>query len=249
MAEGHPLRRLWQVGDVALGGWCTIPNSFSAEIMAATGFDYVCIDLQHGPIDDGALLPMLQAAERHRGTTLVRVAANEPWLIGRALDIGASGVIVPFVESAEEAARAAAACRFLPVGTRSFGPLRASVAKGTAEASTHEDVVCIAMIESVAGMKAAEAIAGTPGIDAVYIGPADLARSDQESAVDHLIEVIREAAATAGTPCGIHCRSGDEARARLDEGFVMATVATDHSLLATAARAHLRQAAGEKIAG
>lgn len=247
--DGHPLRRLWQVGEVALGCWCTIPSSFSVEVMAATGFDYVCIDLQHGPIHGGALLPMLQAAERHRTTTLVRVAANEPWLIGRALDLGASGVIVPFVESAEEAARAAGACRFLPVGTRSFGPLRAAIAKGTTEASTHEDVVCIAMIESVAGMKAAEAIAATPGIDAVYIGPADLARSDLESDVDHLIEVIREAVAKAGTPCGVHCRSGAEARARLDEGFVMATAATDHSLLATAARAHLRQARGGSMAG
>ena len=105
------LRRRWSSGEVTVGGWCLIPSSFSAEIMARAGFDWVCIDTQHGMIGYEQMLHMLQGLAAARTPALVRVARNDSGEIGRALDAGASGVVVPMVNSAADAAAVVKACR------------------------------------------------------------------------------------------------------------------------------------------
>src|SRR4051812_13135015 len=108
------LRSRWEAGEPTVGGWCSIPSPISAELMSRAGFDWLCIDAQHGLMGYETMLGMIQAIGITRTPGLVRVAWNDPGLIGRALDVGAEGVIVPMVNSPEEAARAVSACRYAP---------------------------------------------------------------------------------------------------------------------------------------
>src|SRR5277367_4479871 len=110
----NALRTIWAQQGVALGGWLMVPSSFSAEIMAHAGFDWVCVDMQHGMIDFSQMVPMLQGISSADTVPLVRVPRNEPGIIGKCLDAGAWGIIVPMVNTGQEAAEAVAACRYAP---------------------------------------------------------------------------------------------------------------------------------------
>src|SRR5690242_17830275 len=126
MAAEH-LRARWDAGDTVFGMWAGIPSSLTAELAAVSGFDYVCVDLQHGLSDESTMVSMFQGTVAAGASALVRVAWNEPWMIMRVLDLGAHGVIVPLVSSAAEAALVVQACKFPPDGNRSYGPIRASI--------------------------------------------------------------------------------------------------------------------------
>src|SRR6188472_3307480 len=128
--DGRPhgsLRELLDSRATTIGGWCAIPSAFSAEVLACAGFDWVCIDMQHGLIGYDQMTAMIQALDARGVATLVRVEWNEPSPIMKALDTGAQGVIVPMVNSATEAVAATRACRYPPLGHRSWGPVRASL--------------------------------------------------------------------------------------------------------------------------
>src|ERR1700722_10606655 len=171
----NTLRAIWAEGGTALGGWLTVPSSFSAEIMAHAGFDWVCIDMQHGMIDEEHMLQMLQGISSTDTAPLVRVPRNEAGIIGKCLDAGAWGVIVPMVNSPEEAQAAVAACRYAPVGIRSYGPLRANYYAGFDYfARANREVLCVVMVETQLAVERVEEIASVVGVDAIYIGPADL---------------------------------------------------------------------------
>ena len=110
------LRQKWDAGDETLGLWLSVPNDIFAEIAARQPVDYVCVDTQHGVVDYLAATSMIQAIELAGGTPIVRVPWNEPGIVGKSLDAGALGVILPMVERGEAAARAVAACRYEPAG-------------------------------------------------------------------------------------------------------------------------------------
>ena len=114
------------------GLWAGIPSSITAELAGVAGYDYVCVDLQHGLSTEATLVSMFQAAQAGGAVPLARLAWNEPWLIMRALDLGAAGVILPLIDNAVEAARAVDACRYPPLGKRSYGPVRAELVVGSA---------------------------------------------------------------------------------------------------------------------
>ena len=120
----------WRDDQQTIGCWLSLGNAYSAEAMAKMGFDWVCVDLQHGLLDYQDLTYMLPAISNSNATPLVRVPWNEPYEIMKALDAGAYGVIVPMVNSREEAQQAVAACRYPPDGNRSFGPIRAALYGG-----------------------------------------------------------------------------------------------------------------------
>ena len=120
------LRATLGSGAPAIGLWASIPSPLTAEVAAEAGAAYVVVDQQHGAVDAGVLVAMLQAIAAGGAAPLVRVARNDPWVIGHALDLGAHGVIVPMVEDERQAAAAVAACRYAPAGIRSFGTLRAA---------------------------------------------------------------------------------------------------------------------------
>jgi len=248
------LRQHFADGGDAIGGWCTTPSAFNAEVLALSGFDYVTVDCQHGLIGYDAMVPMLSSISRTGATPVVRVPFNDtPWM-GQAFDAGAEAVIVPMVNTRADAERAAAACRYAPAGVRSFGPVRAGLYLNRATpAEVNEQVMCFVMIETVQAVENAEEICSTPGVDGVYLGPADLAISmgvafgvdelpaEHAEATAHVAKVCAEKGIIAGT----HTGGGADARRAIESGFRMATVSTDAAILRAAAAAHLAAARGE----
>jgi 4-hydroxy-2-oxoheptanedioate aldolase len=230
----NSLRERWKAGEPTLGAWCTIPSSWTAEVAARSGHDWVCIDTQHGLIGYDVMLPMLQAISAGGVPSLVRVPWNEPGAIMKALDAGAGGVIVPMVNSVEEARAAVAATRYPPDGIRSMGPVRARDVN-----SEWRHPLCIVMIETVQAVAQAHEILAVPGIDAVFVGPNDLAVSaglDSSYEGRHpehrrLIEKIAEAARASGVAAGIMCGSAEVARQWHEIGFVMLGLQSDTRLL------------------
>jgi len=246
--RANRVRDVWATGDAALGGWLTVPSAFSAEIMANAGFDWVCVDMQHGLIDYQQMVSMLQAVSGTDVAAVVRVPWNEPGIIGKSLDAGARGVIVPMVNTPEEAERAARACRYAPTGHRSYGPLRANYALGFDYfAHANDDVLCLVMIETRDAVARADEILAVPGIDGVYIGPADLsvtlglppAPDHDDTAFTDALSAVLDACHANGVVPGI---AGNQVTApkRIAQGFRFVEVASDARLLGTHAGEALR---------
>ncbi len=238
--------------ETLLGYWVSLDSPASTERLARLGFDYVAMDAQHGLFGYSGLLAGMMAIDAGgRSVGLVRVEANDMTAIGRALDAGAVGVIVPLVDTAEEAAAAVAASRYPPAGVRSFGPTRSGLRIGPGPAEAGAAVVVLAMIETSAGLDNVESIAATPGLDGLYIGPSDLriavgGSGPTDSTVDDVfesaLERVRRACEANGLTAGLHTPSGAVAAKRVSEGFTMVTMAGDLNHLEAAAAAHLAAA-------
>lgn len=235
----HPnrLRRILESGGTAVGLACHTGDPHVAETLAMSDFDYLYLDQQHSVGGLASPVDMLRATARTGTTPLVRVAANDPVLIGRALDAGAEGVIVPTVETAEDARRAAAAAHYAPDGVRSWGPTRSAYGLGTDPAGVNGEVLCLVMIETAGGVDRAKEIAAVPGVHGVYVGPGDLAVSLGLSPTDgprderHRAAVaeICGACDTAGIAAGITGDPGTESA----RGFRMVTAGSDVGFLKT----------------
>jgi 4-hydroxy-2-oxoheptanedioate aldolase len=232
-----------------LGYWSSLDAPVATERIAALGYDYVCLDGQHGYLGYSGLLGSLQAIDAAGGGSagLVRVAANDITPIGRALDAGACGVIIPLVETAADAAAAVSSVRYPPLGRRSFATNRS----GLRPAEANERNLVIAMIETPGALSEVDAICATPGLDGVYVGPSDLSLAiggafPMDPAVatefEEAVTRVREAARQAGIAAGMHTRDGATAARRLSEGFTFASIASDLAHLEQAARGHLEDA-------
>jgi 4-hydroxy-2-oxoheptanedioate aldolase len=248
MRDASQLRAALRGDRALLGLWATIPAPLTAEVAAASGADYVVVDQQHGAVDPSAMLGMLQAIQLGGAAPLVRVARNDPWLIGNVLDLGALGVIVPMVESEEEAARAVAACRYATDGVRSIGVLR-----GTARADALEPPLCLVMVETRTGLEEVERIAATPGLDGIYVGPSDLAlslgltatlRIEHQPVLD-AVERVRAVCAARDRICGLHCLAAEDVPRFTGRGFGLVTAGGDLHHLRDALAAALATARGE----
>jgi len=250
------LKTAWSSGAAAIGLWMTSDSEAVAEAVGALGFDYVNIDMQHGLADYTSVVGMMrafesaQAASSVETTIMCRVPWNEPGIIGRVLDAGAMGVIIPMVNTVEQAERAVAACRYAPQGSRSYGPIRALRVNGPDyHATANERIACIPMIETVEAIENLDTILQVPGIDAVYVGPADLSltlglapQGDHDDAsFDDALRTIVTACERHGIVAGIHANPQIVAK-RLDQGFRMVTATSD--LLALAAGAAEARNAG-----
>ena len=232
----------------------TVPGSIGAEILAGAGVDYVCVDQQHGVIDYDSMVPMVQAIRAEGAAPITRVLSNDPFLIMKAFDAGAWGVVVPLINDAGEAARAVSACRYPPRGMRSYGPVRAAGVIGSRDPEDlGGEVLCLVMVETREALERVEEIAATPGLDGIYIGPADLALSlglsptldIQEGEHAEAVERIREACHANGIAAGIHSASGEWAKRHVEAGFDIVTVATDATILRAAALREVGVARGE----
>jgi 4-hydroxy-2-oxoheptanedioate aldolase len=244
----NTVKRAWREGKVTFGAWLSVPSSFSAEVMAHQGFDWLCIDMQHGVIDYQAAVGMLQAISSTDTIPFVRVPWNEPGIIGKALDAGAYGVIVPLVNTVEQARAAISACRYAPDGARSFGPTRAAFYAGADYAAhANGEIACIPMIETVTALENLDDILSLPGIDAVYVGPADLSltlglppapyHDDPRFADAH--RRIADACRDHGIVAGIHANAA-LAPKHVGTGYRMVTVSSDVAAMAGAAARDLR---------
>jgi 4-hydroxy-2-oxoheptanedioate aldolase len=251
------LKARWRAGEAVVGAWLSIPDAVVAEAVAGSGFDYCCVDMQHGLADYPAMVQMLQAISTTECTPIVRVPWNEPGIIGRVLDAGAMGVVIPMVNSPAEARAAVAACRYHPDGARSFGPLRASLYGGPDYFQhANREVACIPMIETRDAIGCLEQILEVSGIDAVYVGPADLAVTyGLPPGVDNPDPAYQEALAKVVAGCraqaiapGIHS-SGAVAATRLAQGFQMVTASADFGAVVSGVRRDLGQARGAPAEG
>jgi 4-hydroxy-2-oxoheptanedioate aldolase len=239
---------MWRDGKWVTLGWLSVSHGFTAELMARQGFDALCVDMQHGLSELSDLLPMLQAISQTDTVPVVRVPWNDPAIIMKALDVGAYGIIVPLVNTAAEAAAAVAACRYPPVGMRSSGPLRAAHYGGANyQAEANGEIVVLAMIETREGLANLDAICATPGLDGVYIGPADLSyalglppRGDNPDP-RHMetCDRIREAAHRHGIKACLHCQSAAFAAGGVKRGFDLIMLTSDVACLIAGARRQL----------
>lgn len=250
----NKIREAWAQGKPVINGWLSIGNPFTAEIIAAQGYDAVSIDQQHGFLGYEAMATMLQVLKGSPVTPMVRV----PWLaagdVMKALDAGALGIICPMVNSRAEAEQFVSYMRYPPHGQRSFGPTRAIIAHGS-DYAQHADqsVIALAMIETADGMKNLDEIVRTPGLDGVYIGPADLTLGltgrkyptgfdrEEPEMIDAIKTILRKAH-DAGIKACLHCGSGAYAAKAIGWGFDMVTLLNDVRLLATAAAANVKEA-------
>lgn len=246
------VREVWKEGGVAINAWLWFGDSFSAEIMAGEAFDSVTVDLQHGLIDLHAAVTMLQAISIRPATTpIARVQSNDPGSVMKLLDAGALGIVCPMISSRAECETFVAACRYPPQGVRSFGPSRCLVRYGADYVrEADEAVITFAMIETRQALDQLDEILSVEGLDAVYVGPNDLAMAlgyppSQDSSEPEIVEAIALIASTAkkhGVIPGIACPSGAVARQRINQGFRFVTPGNQANLMAAAARAAIAEA-------
>jgi 4-hydroxy-2-oxoheptanedioate aldolase len=244
----NKVKQMWREGKPAIGGWCSIPSSVTAEIMAHQGFDWVCVEAQHSGVDFTTALPMLQAISSTDCAPFVRVPWNEPWILMKYLDGGAYGLIVPMIETKEDAERAVWATRYPPAGGRSLGPFRGTIYGGSdyADRANDEIALCL-MIETPAALENLDAIASVPGVDCLYIGPSDLSQSlglgpryDADNPLHaETVTRIREACERHGKVPGIHTNGNALTSRYIREGFKMLLLTSDSANIASGVQREL----------
>jgi 4-hydroxy-2-oxoheptanedioate aldolase len=232
------LRRRWAGGHACHGLWSLLPGAVTAEVLARGGADYVVVDLQHGAATE-ADLPALAAAVTAAGAVpLVRTRSPSFADVGRPLDLGARGVIVPNVRDAGHARDVVAACRYAPAGGRSIGRLSGG----------SDRPLVVAMVETSSALDDLDALLAVDGLDGVYVGPGDLSLSlglagdDARAELRGVLSTIVARAVAAGVPVGVHAYSGEQAAGYAAEGATIVTVAVDTVCLAEAVTAHLGMA-------
>lgn len=236
-----------RAGEPLVGSIVTMPLAGIAEIVADAGFDWLWIDMEHGPLDLLHVEAMLRA--KGGAAAIVRAPANDPVWIKRILDTGADGVLLPHVDSAAEARAAVAAAFYPPRGLRSFGVSRAHGYGPRMDQylqSSPDETTVMVQIESAAAVRDIDAILTTDGVDAAVIGPFDLSGSlghlgdITHPEVQAAIDAVLAAGRKHRVPVGIFCGSAELARGYLSRGFSPIAVGVDSMLLAAAAR-ELRQ--------
>lgn len=247
----NTLKEIWKRGEAVINGWCSIPNSFSAEIMAHQGFDSITIDMQHGLVDYQVAVTMLQAISTTNVIPLTRIPWNDPARIMKILDAGSYGVICPMINTPEDAEYFVRACKYPPEGFRSFGPIRAKYSSGGAihgggdyHNFANDEILSIPQIETREAIKNLDKILSTPGLGGIYIGPSDLSmalgkeprkgQSDPE-VVEAKAEILGKAK-QYGIPAGIHTNSMDVAIQMIKDGFQLVSLQSDDRFLMSRAK-------------
>jgi 4-hydroxy-2-oxoheptanedioate aldolase len=227
-----------------IGMWSGLCSPLVAEIIAGAGFDWIVIDGEHAPNDIPSLLAQLQAMRGGSAEPVFRVPWNDPVVIKRALDVGARSLLVPFVQSAEEASKAVAAARYPPLGIRgvSVGPRANDYGRIQGyHANAHLDTCVLVQLETKAALKEIEAIAAVEGVDGLFLGPSDLAAdfgqlgNPSHPEVQAAIQDAGERIRRAGKSAGILSGNVDAVERLISLGFNFTAVGSDVGLLARAA--------------
>lgn len=227
-------------GELQIGLWSSLCSPIVAEIIGHSGFDWIVVDTEHSPNEPPAVLAQLQALQAGTATPIVRPAWNDPVLLKRLLDIGTQAVLVPFVQTAEEAGKAVAACRYPPAGIRGitvsgrgsrYGRVPDYLKRADAE------ICVLVQVETGEALAQLEAIASVDGVDGVFIGPADLSASlghignPGHPEVQAAIKGAVERLAAVGKPAGILTPSEADARRYIEWGYRFVAVGSDLGLL------------------
>ncbi len=243
------LKEIWASGRPVLNGWLGVNSTHSAEVMSHIGFDALTVDLQHGALDYSSAFPMITAINTTSVVPMARPVALNPPQIMKLLDAGAYGIICPMIDTPEQARQLVDACRYPPIGQRSFGPTRSAMAQGPGYTTdgANGEVVVLGQVETPTSLANLDAILATTGLDGVYVGPSDLTLSmglgvDGDSRHPRFIETLNHVVArcrAAGKHIGMHCASGDQARRMAEMGFDFITVGSDTGLMNEAGRSRL----------
>ncbi len=251
----NKVRKIWESGGAVINGWLHLESTFAAEVMAHQGWDSLTLDLQHGPYSQLVPIGMLQAISTTDTVPFARVQWNEPGIIMKLLDAGAYGIICPMVNNRAEAEAFVGACRYPPQGYRSYGPTRVSFYAGTDyPPNANDTVVTMAMIETADAVKNLEEILSVPGLDSIYIGPADLSQGlggkpGADWTEPRMVEVIDKILASAknhGVVAGIHTASTSYALQMIEKGFQFVTILSDARLMANSAKQVIAEMKGSQ---
>jgi 4-hydroxy-2-oxoheptanedioate aldolase len=245
------LRNCWLEDKGAINAWCSIPSAVTAEMMSMNDFDSITIDMQHGLVDYQMALNMLQVISGSGKTPMVRVPWNEPGIIMKSLDAGALGIICPMINTPEDATNFVGATKYAPVGHRSSGPTRAMMVHGSEyHNESNDNIISLAMIETVEALDNVEKIAATEGLTGIYIGPSDLSISmgykpgldRSEPEMVEAIKRIETACINNNIKVGIHCLSPSYLKDKLSNGYNLATLASDVRIYSAGITDNLKQA-------
>jgi len=257
-AGRNVLKRKLQQGRVTLGLWVTLESPSVTEIAVALGFDWVCIDGEHGHLDFKEMVDHLRVTRDTDTTPLVRVQEVEQGLIKRALDLGAEGILIPQVQGPAEVEQAVRFAKYPPRGVRGVGGERATswgLGLKTYTRAADEETLLIPLIETVAAAEALDAILDVPGVDAVFLGPADYSASaghlgewEGPGVAAQLLE-IKDRARARDLACGVMSTDVADARLRQDQGFRLIGLGSDAGLLIRAAVEALRALGADPLRG
>ena len=249
--RANRLKQKLASGKPAYGVWSAFGSPAVVEAIAQLeAYDWVLIDCEHGLGSADSCAPLLCSLAGGSATALVRVSSADPSIVSRVLDAGAEGVVIPKVRTAREVEELVGACRYPPVGTRGIGPLRASgyfVHARQYFEKANQEIAAIVQIETREAVEELDDILAVDGLDAIFIGPADLAAAlghfldAEHEEVRTCVQEILDRAKKAGVPAGYYCSSGREARARVDQGFLMVNPAHDVAAMLSGLRREMRR--------
>jgi 4-hydroxy-2-oxoheptanedioate aldolase len=239
----NKVKQALKAGKPSVGTWLSLGSITAARFMARAGFDWLTIDMEHSLVGWETATHMFAAIAEPGCIALNRVPANRHDHIKRALDNGAQGVVVPMVNSRQEAIEAVAACKYPPVGNRSVGgsvhALNFDCNANDYYARANDELLVVLQCEHIQSVENADSIFSVPGIDAIFVGPNDLAASMRSKdgkppsgeattqAMKHILETCKK----HGVAPGLHCGSAAEARARIDEGWQFIAIASELRML------------------
>lgn len=257
MTMQFSLARRLKAGETVFTGWCPLPYPVVAETVAREGFVAVTIDQQHGLWDTASTLTGIAAIRQGGAAPIVRIPVGSFATASRVLDFGAEGVIAPMINTVEDARALVAVTKYPPIGERSWGPHRAMTLGNVPDMKTYlreanDVVVTIAMIETRTALANLEAIAGTPGIDALFVGPSDLsialtdgAELDPHSAlVERELDRLIAAARKANKIPGLYCANAERALFAAKRGFRFLAVGSDLGFLRAGTAAQVKALKG-----
>lgn len=247
MQEGSRLYQALKKGGPTFGGWQMLPGTNHSRAICRSGIEWLCVDGEHGNIADNQMHEAVAAIAATGVSPIVRIPANEGWMVKRALDSGAHGICVPLLYTAEDARRLVASAKFPPRGVRGFGspfPMQNFTAPGekiTALTTTdyllqaNEALITIVQIETAEALRNVDEIAAVEGVDVLLVGPFDLGNNighpiltgTMNRELVEAIDSILRAAQKHGKRTGIYCTSGEQAREYAEKGFNMISVAAD----------------------
>ena len=242
----NKLKKLFKEGKAAINGWIEIPSSYSAEVMAHQGWDSLTIDMQHGAVSQSDILQIFQAISTTEVVPMARLNWNEPGQIMKVLDYGAYGIICPMVSNRSQAEKFVQACMYPPKGYRSFGPTRGFMYGGIDYVDhANDEILKIAMIETKEALNELDKIMSTPGLDGVYIGPADLSlaieekpgfdKLDDHPTYEQVLNILNYAKKN-NIIAGIHNATPEYAKKMINIGFQIVTVGSDRIFMSDGAK-------------
>ncbi len=251
------LARRLRAGETVFSAWCNLGSPVVAETIAREGYACAVFDAQHGLWDLNGVIAGIGALHNAGSTPVVRVPLADFAFVSRALDFGAEAIIAPMINTVADARQFANAAKYPPLGERSWGPQRAMVLQAKTVAvdylrEANDGTLTLAMIETATALDNMDVIAGTPGIDALFVGPYDLstalsggkAQDVTAPEVERAIDKICAAATKAGKIPGIYCRDAERAKAMAKRGFRFIAVGSDHGLVREAAAAQVKALKG-----